>query len=218
MSGYFGLSFHIGVHKEGSWAYRIKNVIFRAWKEQRRENISCQPFWCLNCSFKGIASLFTSFKFSALVPSANRIGLVSVRVLSVQYHCPPSYQWNKVVAGQSPTELLCLQLIAYSMRWKARRQSFCRAGMFNSHVPGSCWVFGCVSHTIIVLLSKDEKDGLAVSLHESQKLYQNGKEREVYLEGQIKALETQIQTLTTNEEQVLYILNCLLLKIFRGYL
>ncbi|KAM9637766.1 centrosomal protein of 152 kDa isoform 2-T2 [Morphnus guianensis] len=50
---------------------------------------------------------------------------------------------------------------------------------------------------------KDEKDGLAVSLHESQKLYQNGKEREVHLEGQIKALETQIQTLTTNEEQIL---------------
>ncbi|XP_053934079.1 centrosomal protein of 152 kDa [Cuculus canorus] len=50
---------------------------------------------------------------------------------------------------------------------------------------------------------KDEKDGLAVSLCESQKLYQNGKEREVHLEGQIKALETQIQTLTTNEEQIL---------------
>ncbi|XP_010013979.1 PREDICTED: centrosomal protein of 152 kDa [Nestor notabilis] len=50
---------------------------------------------------------------------------------------------------------------------------------------------------------KDEKDGLAVSLRESQKLYQNGKEREVHLEGQIKALETQIQNLTTNEEQIL---------------
>ncbi|XP_023789755.1 centrosomal protein of 152 kDa isoform X1 [Cyanistes caeruleus] len=50
---------------------------------------------------------------------------------------------------------------------------------------------------------KDEKDGLALSLHESQKLYQNGKEREMHLEGQIKALETQIKTLTTNEEQIL---------------
>ncbi|NWR40897.1 CE152 protein, partial [Regulus satrapa] len=50
---------------------------------------------------------------------------------------------------------------------------------------------------------KDEKDGLALSLHESQKLYQNGKEREMHLEGQIKALESQIQTLTTNEEQIL---------------
>ncbi|XP_043380170.1 centrosomal protein of 152 kDa isoform X5 [Chelonia mydas] len=49
---------------------------------------------------------------------------------------------------------------------------------------------------------KDEKDGLALSLQESQKLYQNGKEREVHLEGQIKTLETQIQTLTANEEQL----------------
>uniref|UniRef100_A0A674JV81 Centrosomal protein 152 n=1 Tax=Terrapene triunguis TaxID=2587831 RepID=A0A674JV81_9SAUR len=49
---------------------------------------------------------------------------------------------------------------------------------------------------------KDEKDGLALSLQESQKLYQNGKEREIHLEGQIKALETQIQTLTANEEQL----------------
>ncbi|XP_032618852.1 centrosomal protein of 152 kDa isoform X2 [Chelonoidis abingdonii] len=49
---------------------------------------------------------------------------------------------------------------------------------------------------------KDEKDGLALSLQESQKLYQNGKEREVHLEGQIKALETQIQTHTVNEEQL----------------
>lgn len=58
--------------------------------------------------------------------------------------------------------------------------------------------------TLLLCLSlQDEKDGLAVSLRESQKLYQNGKEREVQLEGQIKALETQIQTLTTNEEQVL---------------
>lgn len=55
---------------------------------------------------------------------------------------------------------------------------------------------------------------MAVSLRESQKLYQNGKEREVHLEGQIKALENQIQTLTTNEEQVLEIfLNCLLWMI-----
>ncbi|KAM7151561.1 centrosomal protein of 152 kDa isoform 2-T2 [Macrochelys suwanniensis] len=49
---------------------------------------------------------------------------------------------------------------------------------------------------------RDEKDGLALSLQESQKLYQNGKEREVHLEGQIKVLEGQIQTLTSNEEQL----------------
>ncbi|OXB63251.1 hypothetical protein ASZ78_011200 [Callipepla squamata] len=74
---------------------------------------------------------------------------------------------------------------------------------FTGNDERSCWVFGCVSHTLIVLLSEDEKDGLAVSLRECQTLYQNGKEREVYLEGQIKALETQIQNLTTKEEQIL---------------
>lgn len=84
--------------------------------------------------------------------------------------------------------------------------------VLNSRVAWSSWVAGRGSHTIMSL-SSDEKDGLALSLHESQKLYQNGKEREMHLEGQIKALETQIQTLTTNEEQVLYVfLDCLLWK------
>ncbi|XP_053128788.1 centrosomal protein of 152 kDa isoform X3 [Hemicordylus capensis] len=57
-----------------------------------------------------------------------------------------------------------------------------------------------LSHQLAIV--KDEKDGMCLSLQESQKLYQNGKEREVQLEGQIKALETQIQTLTANEEQL----------------
>lgn len=43
---------------------------------------------------------------------------------------------------------------------------------------------------------------MALSLRESQKLFQNGKEREIQLEAQIKALETQIQALKVNEEQV----------------
>ncbi|KAL7980059.1 hypothetical protein Chor_001327 [Crotalus horridus] len=50
---------------------------------------------------------------------------------------------------------------------------------------------------------ENEKDGMYLSLQESQKLYQNSKEREVQLEGQIKALESQIQTLAANEEQSL---------------
>ncbi|XP_014461548.2 centrosomal protein of 152 kDa isoform X1 [Alligator mississippiensis] len=50
---------------------------------------------------------------------------------------------------------------------------------------------------------KDEKDGLALSLQESQKLYQEGKEREVHLEGQVKSLEAQIQALAANEEKIL---------------
>ncbi|XP_019359723.1 PREDICTED: centrosomal protein of 152 kDa isoform X1 [Gavialis gangeticus] len=50
---------------------------------------------------------------------------------------------------------------------------------------------------------KDEKDGLALSLQESQKLYQEGKEREVHLEGQVKSLDAQIQALAANEEKIL---------------
>ncbi|XP_045142398.1 centrosomal protein of 152 kDa [Echinops telfairi] len=53
-----------------------------------------------------------------------------------------------------------------------------------------------------LLLIKDEKDGLTLSLRESQKLFQNGKEREIQLEAQIQAQETQIQALKVSEEQV----------------
>ncbi|XP_072837686.2 centrosomal protein of 152 kDa isoform X2 [Pogona vitticeps] len=58
-----------------------------------------------------------------------------------------------------------------------------------------------LSHQLAIL--KDEKDGMCLSLQESQKLYQNGKEKELQLESQIKVLETQIQTLTANEEQLI---------------
>ncbi|XP_022442866.1 centrosomal protein of 152 kDa isoform X3 [Delphinapterus leucas] len=57
-----------------------------------------------------------------------------------------------------------------------------------------------LNHQLLII--KDEKDGLALSLRESQKLFQNGKEREIQLEAQIKALETQIQALKLNEEQM----------------
>nr|XP_058914570.1 centrosomal protein of 152 kDa isoform X2 [Kogia breviceps] len=58
-----------------------------------------------------------------------------------------------------------------------------------------------LNHQLLII--KDEKDGLALSLQESQKLFQNGKEREIQLEAQIKALETQIQALKVNEEQMI---------------
>ncbi|XP_041083033.1 centrosomal protein of 152 kDa-like [Polyodon spathula] len=50
-------------------------------------------------------------------------------------------------------------------------------------------------------IAKDEKKGLAVTLQESGKLIKDGKEKEVQLLGQIKALEFQVQTLTANEEK-----------------
>uniref|UniRef100_A0A8C3WSY5 Centrosomal protein 152 n=1 Tax=Catagonus wagneri TaxID=51154 RepID=A0A8C3WSY5_9CETA len=58
-----------------------------------------------------------------------------------------------------------------------------------------------LNHQLLII--KDEKDGLNLSLRESKKLFQNGKEREIQLEAQIKALETQIQALKANEEQMI---------------
>ncbi|KAM6181075.1 centrosomal protein of 152 kDa [Erethizon dorsatum] len=58
-----------------------------------------------------------------------------------------------------------------------------------------------LNHQLLII--KDEKDGLTLSLRESQKLFQNGKEREIQLEAQIKALETQIQALKVNEEKMI---------------
>lgn len=55
---------------------------------------------------------------------------------------------------------------------------------------------------INIFHTPDEKDGLTLSLRESQKLFQNGKEREIQLEAQIKALETQIQAFKVSEEKV----------------
>ncbi|XP_008830003.1 centrosomal protein of 152 kDa isoform X3 [Nannospalax galili] len=54
-----------------------------------------------------------------------------------------------------------------------------------------------------LLMIKDEKDGLTISLQESQKLFQNGKEREIQLEAQIEAQETQIQALKVSEEKLI---------------
>ncbi|XP_055476446.1 centrosomal protein of 152 kDa isoform X1 [Psammomys obesus] len=53
-----------------------------------------------------------------------------------------------------------------------------------------------------LLIVQDEKDGLTLSLLESQKLFQNGKEREIQLEAQIKTLETQIQAFKVSEEKL----------------
>lgn len=58
-----------------------------------------------------------------------------------------------------------------------------------------------LNHQLLII--NDEKDGLTLRLCESQKLLENGKEREIQLEGQIKALETQIQALKANEEQII---------------
>ncbi|XP_074457545.1 centrosomal protein of 152 kDa isoform X3 [Larus michahellis] len=91
-----------------------------------------------------------------------------------------------------------MQILQLQVLNKARERQL---EELNEKLEKSAQQIRYLSHQLSMV--KDEKDGLAVSLHESQKLYQNGKEREVHLEGQIKALETQIQALTTNEEQIL---------------
>ncbi|XP_040602141.1 centrosomal protein of 152 kDa isoform X3 [Mesocricetus auratus] len=57
-----------------------------------------------------------------------------------------------------------------------------------------------LNHQLLII--QDEKDGLTLSLRESQKLFQNGKEREIQLEAQIKALEAQIQAFKVSEEKL----------------
>ncbi|XP_039626280.1 centrosomal protein of 152 kDa [Polypterus senegalus] len=52
-------------------------------------------------------------------------------------------------------------------------------------------------------ITKDEKGGLSLSLQESKKLIQVGKEREMQLEGQIKGLQMQVSTLTAKLEESL---------------
>ncbi|XP_051896392.1 centrosomal protein of 152 kDa [Pristis pectinata] len=52
-------------------------------------------------------------------------------------------------------------------------------------------------------MTKGEKEGIAISYQELQKLLQDAKEREVQLEGQIKALESRIQDLSASEEEAL---------------
>ncbi|NXE48856.1 CE152 protein, partial [Casuarius casuarius] len=91
-----------------------------------------------------------------------------------------------------------MQIIQLQVLNKARERQL---EELNEKLEESAQQIRYLNHQLSMV--KDEKDGLAVSLRESQKLYQNGKEREVHLEGQIKALETQIQTLTANEEQLL---------------
>ncbi|XP_061856199.1 centrosomal protein of 152 kDa isoform X2 [Colius striatus] len=97
--------------------------------------------------------------------------------------------------GKSSENMQILQLQVLN---KARERQL---EELNEKLEQSAQQIRYLNHQLSMV--KDEKDGLAISLRESQKLYQSGKEREVHLEGQIKALETQIQTLTTNEEQIL---------------
>ncbi|XP_063170108.1 centrosomal protein of 152 kDa [Candoia aspera] len=95
----------------------------------------------------------------------------------------------------SPDNMQILQLQVLN---KAKERTL---GELNNQLEERAQQMRYLSHQLAIM--KDEKDGMFLSLQESQKLYQNSKEREVQLEGQIKALEAQIQTLTANEEQLI---------------
>ncbi|XP_018110908.1 centrosomal protein of 152 kDa-like isoform X2 [Xenopus laevis] len=57
-----------------------------------------------------------------------------------------------------------------------------------------------LNHQLAII--KDQKDGLAISLQESQNLLQNSREMEIQLKGQLTALEKSVESLTTNEEHL----------------
>uniref|UniRef100_A0A8C5RVG2 Centrosomal protein 152 n=1 Tax=Laticauda laticaudata TaxID=8630 RepID=A0A8C5RVG2_LATLA len=91
-----------------------------------------------------------------------------------------------------------MQILQLQVLNKAKERTL---GELNNQLEERAQQIRYLSHQLAIM--KDEKDGMYLSLQESQKLYQNSKEREVQLEGQIKAFESQIQTLTANEEQLI---------------
>ncbi|XP_040198583.1 centrosomal protein of 152 kDa isoform X2 [Rana temporaria] len=57
-----------------------------------------------------------------------------------------------------------------------------------------------LNHQLVIV--KDEKEGLAISLQESQTLLQNSREMELQLRGQMAALQNNVDGLTSNDEQL----------------
>lgn len=57
-----------------------------------------------------------------------------------------------------------------------------------------------LNHQLVIV--KDEKEGLAISLQESQTLLQNSREVELQLRGQMAALQNTVDGLTSNDEQL----------------
>ncbi|KAJ1180520.1 hypothetical protein NDU88_005741 [Pleurodeles waltl] len=90
-----------------------------------------------------------------------------------------------------------LQIAQLQVLYKARGRQL---EEMNGKLEESGREMRCLNHQLAMI--KAEKDGLAMSLQESQKLFQNGKEREAQLEAQIKVLEANVQALTANEEQI----------------
>ncbi|XP_068131524.1 centrosomal protein of 152 kDa isoform X2 [Hyperolius riggenbachi] len=57
-----------------------------------------------------------------------------------------------------------------------------------------------LNHQLVIV--KDEKDGLAISLQESQTMFQTSRELELQLRGQMASLQNHVDGLTSNDEQL----------------
>ncbi|XP_075132301.1 centrosomal protein of 152 kDa [Leptodactylus fuscus] len=90
-----------------------------------------------------------------------------------------------------------MQFIQLQVLYKARGRQL---EELNAKLEESERQLRYLTHQLTIV--KDEKDGVALSLQESQNLVQNTKEVELQLRGQIAALENTVNGLNTNNEQL----------------
>nr|XP_055176055.1 centrosomal protein of 152 kDa isoform X2 [Nyctereutes procyonoides] len=116
----------------------------------------------------------------------------------IKFSEPQRNHFQQFVTSQGPS---CQALEPYKVTYKPYQSSAQNNDSPVQEIAGSD-TFESLQQQFLEA-NGNEKDGLTLSLRESQKLFQNGKEREIQLEAQIKALETQIQALKVNEEQMI---------------
>ncbi|XP_072594579.1 centrosomal protein of 152 kDa isoform X4 [Vulpes vulpes] len=116
----------------------------------------------------------------------------------IKFSEPQRNHFQQFVTSQGPS---CQALEPYKVTYKPYQSSAQNNDSPAQEIAGSD-TFESLQQQFLEA-NGNEKDGLTLSLRESQKLFQNGKEREIQLEAQIKALETQIQALKVNEEQMI---------------
>ncbi|CAH2274016.1 centrosomal of 152 kDa isoform X2 [Pelobates cultripes] len=97
--------------------------------------------------------------------------------------------------GESSTSNM--QYVQLQVLYKARGRQLQE---LNEKLEESHQQMRFLNHQLAIV--KDEKDGLAISMKESQALLQNSKEIEIQLKGQMTALEKTVEGLTSNEEQL----------------
>lgn len=61
-------------------------------------------------------------------------------------------------------------------------------------------------YSLSILLWSDERDGLGTSLDQCQQMVKESRLRETELQGQVAALESQVQALNTAKQQVIILL------------